>query len=68
MPTYVYEILDKQGQPTGRTFEIVQSMREKALAKHPETGEAVRRAILDADVLADAGWPHHARELLQPAC
>lgn len=46
MPTYVYEILDKKGQPTGQTFEIVQSMKEDALEKHPETGAAVRRAIV----------------------
>jgi predicted nucleic acid-binding Zn ribbon protein len=46
MPTYVYEILDKKGQPTGKTFEIVQSMKEDALEKHPETGAPVRRAIV----------------------
>ena len=43
MPTYVYEILDKKGQGTGRLFEIVQSMKDDALTKHPETGAAVRR-------------------------
>lgn len=46
MPTYVYEILDKKGEPTGRTFETVQSMKDPALTKHPETGEPVRRAIV----------------------
>lgn len=43
MPTYVYEVLDKKGEGTGRYFEAVQSMREDALKKHPETGEPVRR-------------------------
>lgn len=43
MPTYVYEILDKRGHGTGRTFEVEQSMREGALTKHPQTGVAVRR-------------------------
>lgn len=43
MPTYVYEILDKHGAGTGRTFEHVQSMKDAALTKHPKTGEAVRR-------------------------
>lgn len=43
MPTYVYEVLDKKGAPTGRYFEIVQSMKEDALAKDPKTGEPVRR-------------------------
>jgi predicted nucleic acid-binding Zn ribbon protein len=46
MPTYVYEILDKSGKPTGETFEIVQSMKEDALTKQPETGKPVRRAIV----------------------
>jgi predicted nucleic acid-binding Zn ribbon protein len=45
MPTYVYEILKKDGSPTGRTFEHVQSMKDPPLAKHPQTGEPVRRAI-----------------------
>lgn len=43
MPTYVYEILDKHGNPTGRTFEHVQPMKDDALSTHPETGEPVRR-------------------------
>lgn len=42
---YEYEILDSKGNPTGKTFEIFQSMKDKALTKHPETGEPVRRAI-----------------------
>lgn len=43
MPTYVYEILSAKGEPTGRYFETVQSMKEDALTRHPETGEPVRR-------------------------
>lgn len=43
MPTYVYEILDRKGEGTGKTFEVVQSIKEDALKKHPETGEPVRR-------------------------
>jgi predicted nucleic acid-binding Zn ribbon protein len=46
MPTYVYEILDKKGQPTGRTFEVVQSIKDDALTKHPQTGAPVRRAVV----------------------
>ena len=33
MPTYLYEVLDKKGDPTGRTFEVIQSMKEDALTK-----------------------------------
>jgi hypothetical protein len=50
MPTYVYDILDSRGEPTGRRFEIVQSMRDGALTKHPETGEPVRRAIVAPNI------------------
>jgi predicted nucleic acid-binding Zn ribbon protein len=46
MPTYVYEILDKNGKPTGRTVEVMQSIKAAALKKLPETGEPVRRAIV----------------------
>lgn len=46
MPTYVYEILGKDDKPTGRTFEIVQSMKDDALTKDPTTGEPCRRAIV----------------------
>ncbi|MDX2119415.1 MAG: FmdB family transcriptional regulator [Planctomycetota bacterium] len=53
MPTYVYEILDKKGVPTGRTFEIIQSMKEDALTKHPETGEPVRRAVLAPNIAGE---------------
>src|SRR3954471_3307562 len=46
MPTYVYEILDSSGKPTGKTFEAIQSIKAEPLTKHPETGQAVRRAIV----------------------
>jgi predicted nucleic acid-binding Zn ribbon protein len=50
MPTYVYEILDKKGTPTGETFEVIQSMKEDALTKQPETGKPVRRAIVAPNI------------------
>lgn len=50
MPTYVYELLDKHGNPTGETFETVQSMKEDALTKHPETGKPCRRAIVAPNI------------------
>jgi len=46
LPTYVYDILDKRGEPTGKTVEVVQSIKAAPLTKHPETGEPVRRAIV----------------------
>lgn len=50
MPTYVYEILDKKGQPTGESFEIHQSMKDDALTKHPESGKPCRRAIVAPNI------------------
>ena len=44
MATYVYETTDAS-QPV-RRFEIQQSMKEKPLERHPETGESIRRVIL----------------------
>ncbi len=46
MPTYVYEILDAKGKTTGKTFEFMQSIKDEALTRHPETGQPVRRAIV----------------------
>ncbi len=50
MPTYVYEILDKKGQPTGETFEVVQSMKEDALTKQPGTDKPCRRAVVAPNI------------------
>lgn len=50
MPTYVYEVLDPRGQPTGESFEIVQSMKDAALTTHPKTGAPVRRAIVAPNI------------------
>jgi len=45
MPIYEYEYLDKKGEGTGKTCELVQSMKDDAYTKHPETGEPIRRVI-----------------------
>ena len=45
MPTYVYEVIQKSGEP-GERFEIVQAMADEPLTKHPETGQPVRRVFL----------------------
>ena len=45
MAVYIYETIPrKEGEPV-RTYEIRQSMKDAALAKHPETGEPIRRVI-----------------------
>jgi hypothetical protein len=63
MPTYVYEVLDKKGAPTGETFEYVQSMKDAALTRHPETGKPCRRAIL-APNIAGSWSPLKAKSAL----
>ncbi|MFW5653861.1 MAG: FmdB family zinc ribbon protein [Planctomycetota bacterium] len=50
MPMYVYEIIDNEGNPTGETFEVMQSMKDDPLKKHPETGQPVRRTILAPNI------------------
>jgi predicted nucleic acid-binding Zn ribbon protein len=44
MPIYVYEVIRADGQD-GATFEVLQSMSEPPLTKHPDTGDPVRRCI-----------------------
>jgi hypothetical protein len=45
MITYLYETLPRAGKPV-RRYEILQSIKEAPLTKHPETGEAIRRCIV----------------------
>jgi len=44
MPTYIYESIPEDGAAP-RRFEVVQSMNDRPLETHPETGEPVRRII-----------------------
>lgn len=44
MPTYVYQVINADGSE-GEQFEVVQKMSDPPLARHPETGAAVRRVI-----------------------
>jgi predicted nucleic acid-binding Zn ribbon protein len=46
MTTYVYETIPTKPGEEVRYFEIQQSMTESALARHPDTGEPIRRVIL----------------------
>ena len=45
MATYVYETIPRKPDELPVQFEIVQSMKEQPLRKHPQTGEPVRRVI-----------------------
>jgi hypothetical protein len=44
MPLYLYEVVtDDDSQ--GEQFEVMQSMSDAPLTKHPATGQAVRRVL-----------------------
>ncbi len=45
MPTYVYETIPQSANETPQRFELKQSMSEKPLTQHPESGAPVRRII-----------------------
>ena len=46
MATYVYETIPRHADESPQRFEIVQSMKDAALATHPETGQPVRRVVM----------------------
>ena len=46
MTTYVYETIPSKAGQKARYCEIKQSMNEKPLTRHPETGEPIRRVVL----------------------
>ena len=46
MTTYVYETIPQKAGEKPRYHEIKQSMNDKPLTKHPETGEPIRRVVL----------------------
>jgi hypothetical protein len=45
MITYVYETLPRAGKAV-RRYEILQSIKDAPLTKHPKTGEAIRRCVV----------------------
>jgi predicted nucleic acid-binding Zn ribbon protein len=52
MPTYVYEVVKPDGTAeAGSRFEVEQSIKADALAKHPDTGKPVRRVIQSISIL-----------------
>lgn len=50
MPTYVYNVLDKDGRPTGEQWETFQRMSEDALTRHPDSGKPIARAVVPVHV------------------
>lgn len=46
MTTYVYETIPAKSGEKPSYFEFKQSMNDAPFAKHPETGEPIRRVLL----------------------
>ncbi len=49
MPMYVYQFINPDGTG-GERFEILQSIHESPLSKHPDTGQPIRRVITAASI------------------
>jgi predicted nucleic acid-binding Zn ribbon protein len=45
MPTYVYETIPQTTEQRPMRFEVKQSMKDKPLTHHPDTGVPVKRLI-----------------------
>jgi len=45
MATYVYETIPAKAGENPHRFELVQSMKDAPLQRHPDTGEPVRRVV-----------------------
>jgi hypothetical protein len=45
MATYVYETIPQRPDELPVRIEVVQSMKDRPLKRHPQTGEPVRRVI-----------------------
>ena len=46
MTTYIYETIPQKDGEAVKHYEIKQSMTDPALARHPETGDPIRRVIV----------------------
>jgi len=57
MATYVYETIPREGGAAPRRFEVVQSMKDAPLTRHPDTGEPVRRIISGGFGLLEKAGP-----------
>jgi predicted nucleic acid-binding Zn ribbon protein len=55
MATYVYESIPQRPGEPPRRFEVVQSMKDSPLQRHPDTGEPVRRVVMGGFGLMGVG-------------
>lgn len=71
MATYVYETIPQRPGENPRQFEVVQSMKDVPLRRHPDTGEPVRRVVTGGFGLMGVGAkepPASAAAPCSPGC
>ena len=68
MATYVYETIPRQDGDNPRRFEVVQSMKDAPLTRHPDTGEPVRRVISGGFGFMDKAGPNSSPAAVAAAC
>ncbi|MBL4700683.1 MAG: hypothetical protein JKX85_05430 [Phycisphaeraceae bacterium] len=62
MPVYVYEVITDDGDE-GQIFEWTQRMSDEPLAKHPTTGQPVRRIIQSPNIATKYTSSHEKKTL-----
>lgn len=55
MPTYVYETIPQFEGEQPKRFEIRQSMKDAALAQHPDSGQPIRRVPIGGTGIMGGG-------------
>ncbi len=65
MPIYQYAVIDANGHWTDDRFEIFQSMHDKPLSTHPESGLPVERVPFIPRVTIDSNIPKTIGDLAQ---
>jgi hypothetical protein len=60
MATYIYETIPREAGAEPRRFEVVQSMKDAPLTRHPDTGEPVRRLISGGFGFMEKAGPKNA--------
>jgi|GEM_PF-5291351 len=68
MPTYVYETCPAIPTQAPQRFEVTQRMSDKALSRHPDTGERVRRVVTGGLGFVCGSGGHTAAACTQPGC
>jgi predicted nucleic acid-binding Zn ribbon protein len=68
MTTYVYETIPQTGGEKPRYHEIKQSMNDKPLSTHPETGERIRRVVLGGFGVLSSGKNSGASSAAGSSC